>query len=370
MLRSPHDAVKRGQPCYVKVLSTTGQKISLSMKDADQRTGADLNPNLRLPGQPSAASATANPTRAEAGVEGRRKTRDDDDAAARPLKRLTSPELFEAKQLIASGVLDVRDYPQVRGSDRATCRPTARERPDFWRLLSQFDETVGLMNVEATEEEVEIELNEAEPLFLRGQASAAMPPPPSARATRGRPPLKPTRPRGADEGVGRDVADQGREEPGRLPPARRDDAVRPRQGARAVVVVHTWHAALVALAAVVLTVVVLASTWQERRELRESQQRALMDSIPKDLNRPWEDPMPEPGERHIAQELRGLGYTQEAAPEWKLKTMGKGVSFGFPSRNKSIMEQRVSLPIYSLKQELINAVTENQARYGRDHSRR
>ena len=182
MLRSPHDAVKRGQPCYVKVLSTTGQKISLSMKDADQRTGADLNPNLRLPGQPSAASATANPTRAEAGVDGRRKARDDDDAAARPLKRLTSPELFEAKQLIASGVLDVRDYPQVRGSDRATCRPTARERPDFWRLLSQFDETVGLMNVEATEEEVEIELNEAEPLFLRGQASAAMPPPPSPRA--------------------------------------------------------------------------------------------------------------------------------------------------------------------------------------------
>ena len=46
---------------------------------------------------------------------------------------------------------------------------------------------------------------------------------------------------------------------------------------------------------------------QERRELRETQQRALMDSIPKDLNRPWEDPLPEPGERHIAQELRGLG---------------------------------------------------------------
>ena len=29
--------------------------------------------------------------------------------------------------------------------------------------------------------------------------------------------------------------------------------------------------------------------------------------------------MPEPGERHIAQELRGLGYTQEAVPEWKVK---------------------------------------------------
>ena len=34
--------------------------------------------------------------------------------------------------------------------------------------------------------------------------------------------------------------------------------------------------------------------------------------------------MPEPGERHIAQELRGLGYTQEAVPEWKVKSMGQG----------------------------------------------
>ena len=74
-----------------------------------------------------------------------------------------------------------------------------------------------------------------------------------------------------------------------------------------------------------------------------------MDSIPKDLNRPWEDPLPEPGERHIAQELRGLGYTQEAVPEWKTKSMGKGVAFGFPSKHRSIAEQRESLPIFSLK---------------------
>ena len=44
---------------------------------------------------------------------------------------------------------------------------------------------------------------------------------------------------------------------------------------------------------------------KERRELREQQKNALLDNIPKDLNRPWEDPMPEPGERHIAQELKG-----------------------------------------------------------------
>ena len=46
---------------------------------------------------------------------------------------------------------------------------------------------------------------------------------------------------------------------------------------------------------------------KERREMREQQQRTLMEAIPKELSRPWEDPMPEQGERHLAQELRGIG---------------------------------------------------------------
>ena len=40
---------------------------------------------------------------------------------------------------------------------------------------------------------------------------------------------------------------------------------------------------------------------KERRELREQQQRTLLEAIPKDLSRPWEDPLPEAGERHLAQ---------------------------------------------------------------------
>jgi hypothetical protein len=39
---------------------------------------------------------------------------------------------------------------------------------------------------------------------------------------------------------------------------------------------------------------------KERRELKDQQNRTMMDAIPKDLSRPWEDPMPEPGERHLA----------------------------------------------------------------------
>lgn len=39
---------------------------------------------------------------------------------------------------------------------------------------------------------------------------------------------------------------------------------------------------------------------KERRELQQQQQRTLLEAIPKDLSRPWEDPMPEEGERHLA----------------------------------------------------------------------
>jgi len=274
------DQVKRGQPCYIKVLSAAGTKLTLSMKDADQRTGEDLTPHMRLPGQaapPSAAggSGSSNPMRPSAEGAGDKRRIEEVDEPRRATKRLTSPEKFEAQQLIASGVLDVRDYPQ-------------------------FDEEMGMLaQDDDTEQELEIEINEAEPLFLRGQTkqSVAMSP---------------------------------------------------------IKIVKNPDGSLQRAA---MTQSALA---KERRELRETQQRALMDSIPKDLNRPWEDPMPEPGERHIAQELRGLGYTQEAAPEWKQATMGKTTSFGFPGRNKSMAEQRAGLPVYALKQELINAVTENQ----------
>ena len=46
---------------------------------------------------------------------------------------------------------------------------------------------------------------------------------------------------------------------------------------------------------------------KERRELKEQQQRNAEEAIPKDLSRPWQDPLPEEGERHLAQGIRGTG---------------------------------------------------------------
>ena len=57
---------------------------------------------------------------------------------------------------------------------------------------------------------------------------------------------------------------------------------------------------------------------KERREALAAQRTTALDAAPKDLNRPWEDPMPEPGERHIAAEIRGLGQAPEEEPKWKL----------------------------------------------------
>lgn len=99
---------------------------------------------------------------------------------------------------------------------------------------------------------------------------------------------------------------------------------------------------------------------KERRELRQAQANQLMDSIPKDLNRPWEDPMPEAGERHFAMELRSINISNfDGAPEWKAKAENKALSYGIIS-NKSIKEVREGLPIAKLKGELMRAMMENQ----------
>ncbi|GAB4853780.1 hypothetical protein Ancab_017973 [Ancistrocladus abbreviatus] len=98
---------------------------------------------------------------------------------------------------------------------------------------------------------------------------------------------------------------------------------------------------------------------KERREVCEQQQRTMLDSIPKELNCPWEDLMPETGKRHLAEELRGVSLSTYDMPEWKKEAYGKVLTFGQKSK-LSIQEQRQSLPIYKLKKELILAVHDNQ----------
>jgi ATP-dependent RNA helicase DHX8/PRP22 len=274
------EAVKRDQDVWVKVISISGQKMSLSLRDVDQKTGEDMLPMKKSTDddalRANPLSSNQPPTK-RTGLSGITIVDEDENMPSRrPLKRMSSPEKWEAKQLVASGVLDVREYPMYD--------------EDGDGMLYQDEGTA--------EEELEIELNEDEPAFLQGQTRYSI-----------------------------DVSP--------------------------VKIVKNPDGSLQRAA---MTQSALA---KERRELREQQQRTMLDSIPKDLNRPWEDPMPETGERHLAQELRGVGLSAYDMPDWKKDAFGKAPTFGQRSK-LSIQEQRQSLPIYKLKKELIQAVNDNQ----------
>ncbi|KAJ6748869.1 hypothetical protein OIU79_029870 [Salix purpurea] len=279
-LGNAKDAVKRDQEVYVKVISISGNKLSLSMRDVDQDSGKDLLPlKKRDEGDGFRSNALGSSKEGpvtRTGLSGIRIVEEEDTGPSRrPLKRMSSPEKWEAKQLIASGVLSAQDHPMYD------------------------DEVDGfLYQEEGVEEELEIEMNEDEPAFLQGQTRYSV-----------------------------DVSP--------------------------VKIFKNPEGSLSRAAALQSALI------KERREVREQQQRTMLDSIPKDLNRPWEDPMPETGERHLAQELRGVGLSAYDMPEWKKDAFGKALTFGQRSK-LSMQEQRQSLPIYKLKKELIQAVHDNQ----------
>ncbi|KAH8681227.1 P-loop containing nucleoside triphosphate hydrolase protein [Xylariales sp. PMI_506] len=148
----PSDLVTKGQDVKVKVVKMEGSRIGLSMKDVDQETGRDLVPQARI-------QSGAN---MEALGGGRRNGAPDDNTAAlaeyaaqprRQKKRMTSPERWEVRQLIASGVAKASDYPDLEEDYNATLRGE------------------GEMELE---EEVDIEVREEEPPFLVGQTKQSL----------------------------------------------------------------------------------------------------------------------------------------------------------------------------------------------------
>lgn len=125
----PSDVLRRGQDVFVMVNSVAGNRISLSMRDVDQESGTPLRHAEPVPPPPPPA-----PTRRH---------------------RLTSPERFEIKQLIASGVAQASDYPELLTEEHAT--PSTR--------------AAGIADAD---EEIEIEVHEKEAPFLAGHASASL----------------------------------------------------------------------------------------------------------------------------------------------------------------------------------------------------
>ncbi|KAJ2019160.1 DEAH-box ATP-dependent RNA helicase prp22, partial [Coemansia sp. S85] len=303
---NPREVLERGQSVRVKVVSIVGSKLGLSMKDVDQGTGADLTPHL-FPGMPaesqlgngfqkgeSSRSAARPPAAAVSGSNAIRlgPTRDEPTngsssskgkgkSVSSSIKRLTSPEKWEIKQLIASGALNRSDYPD----------------------LDEVDED-GMPTFEDDEEELDIELREEEPDFLRGHTLQALQ-------------LSPVKVVKAPDGSLNRAALAG------------------------------------------------AALAKERKELKQQQAEAELDNLPKDLNRPWEDPMPAPGERNFAQDLRGVAAEVVSksrggdVPEWRRAVEGRAVTYGRIT-DLSIQDQRKSLPVYKLRDLFVEAVDKHQ----------
>ena len=276
-VNSVAEVVNRGDKAYVKVLSIAGQKISLSMKDVDQDTGEDLNPapsTSSRPGLTGHESETAlrNPDRPLSLLDLKTGVEEDELTNRKRVQRISSPERWELKQMMAANCIDKMDLPE-------------------------FDEETGLLpKLAEDEEDIEIELVEEEAPFLRGHGRVL----------------------------------------NELSPVR---------------IVKNPDGSLAQAA------MMQGALSKERREqkmlLREEQEAA--DAPAQGANKSWIDPMPDAGSQP------STGAPTYDMPEWKKHITGgpKGASFG-KKTSLSIVEQRQSLPIYKLRDELVKAVNDNQ----------
>ena len=102
-----------------------------------------------------------------------------------------------------------------------------------------------------------------------------------------------------------------------------------------------------------------ASLAKERRELRQQEANEQADSEARDFSAPWLDPMAKESDRVFAQDLRRDLRGQKAGeqPKWKEATFNKATTYG-EITSLSIQEQRKSLPIYKLRDALLQAIRE------------
>ncbi|KAL8277312.1 hypothetical protein RQP46_010265 [Phenoliferia psychrophenolica] len=283
----PSDLLTRGQSVFVKVMSSAGGRLGLSIKDADQKTGADLSPHLRVKTdeeieEDNRRVSERNASGSNGQPVGRKSFADDHKTSS--ARRMTSPERWEIKQLIASGAASQSDYP---GLDE-----------DFLQNPNG-DGFGGYSQGGDADEELDIEINEAEAPFLTGQTKRALE-------------LSPVKiVKAPDGGLNR-----------------------------------------AALAG--------ASLAKERRELKAQEAADEADSETRDLNTPWLDPMTQSHERTFAADARGMAAGAKAKePAWKSATFNQATTFG-KITTLSIQDQRKSLPIYKFRDQLIEAFKTNQ----------
>ncbi|CDS42561.1 ATP dependent RNA helicase DHX8 [Echinococcus multilocularis] len=303
---SVSDVVQRHQKVYVKVLSFTGTRTSLSMRDVNQETGEDLNPpsastvppDIRSRDEASRLEGSSgmnedgddfggrNPDRPfeePSSMMGlRRDALEDDFGPKRKIQRISSPERWEFKQMISAGVIDKSELPE-------------------------FDEETGLLPREDDEsdEDIEIELVEEEPPFLKGHGRHAM----------------------------------------ELSPVR---------------IVKNPDGSL--QQAAMMRQALQKERREEKQQERQNQLSSERATAHERMGKEWQDPMAATmGSKPVAQTSRTVDQFKDV-PEWKKAVHGASTRTGAIGKKivRSIIEQRQSLPIYKLKDELLKAIEENK----------
>ena len=151
----PSDLLAIDQPVKVKVVSVQGDRIGLSMKEVDQTTGLDMEPAKRIASGANTEGLSKPASRYGNLDSGNKKLTFDGElgGALRGKKRMTSPERWEIKQLISSGVLSAQDHPDIDEEYTMTLRGEG-----------EFEE----------EEDIDIEVKGEEPPFLAGQTRQSL----------------------------------------------------------------------------------------------------------------------------------------------------------------------------------------------------
>ena len=94
---------------------------------------------------------------------------------------------------------------------------------------------------------------------------------------------------------------------------------------------------------------------KERREIRDQARNALQDSIPQhELSLMKADPMAQGDQQSMIEAL--TKQPDADVPEWKRSVFGAGANKLGQVTSKTIMEQRQSLPIFQVREDLLKAI--------------
>ncbi|VDN03033.1 unnamed protein product [Thelazia callipaeda] len=277
-VNSVSDVLTRNQKVKVKVIKIELGKVGLSMKEVDQRTGQDLKPRASTP----VLDYTRAPCNPEAPWTNPSVSGNPDDVSVNQTKsakksriRLTTPERWELRQMQGGGAITNADLPD-------------------------FDEELGVLrnyDEESDGEDIEIEIVEEEPEFLRGYGKCLLD-------------LEPVKVvKNPDGSLAQAALMQGA-----LAKERRDQKL------------------------------------QMQREQESHSHRSGLSSTAR-INDPMADLSGQP-----SIDASGVGQRQKEMPEWlKHVTAGGKATYG-KRTNMSLKEQRESLPIYALKNALLEAI--------------